>query len=156
MNRGEFKPRPWGRSIFGTVLRFTEGHKLFRCAQIYLVCTSLFGVHKFIRRVWNYFFHFETGIPGSTEEIVINRIADYQKIVLTKHRGWWEWRIWLKNTCKSLELSQERRSQHLETIRVYIEASEKTSQLFFVCWSSCLSCVCPRPLCRHFPAGFQK
>ncbi len=86
-------------------------------------------------QVWNYFFHFATGIPGSTEDIVIKRVADYQNTVLTKHRNGQEWRIWLGNNCKSIELNQERRSQYLKTIKIFIEVSERTGQISVNSWS---------------------
>ncbi len=80
-------------------------------------------------QVWNYFFHFATGTEGATEDIVIERVADYNNIVLTKHRNGREWWIWLTNSCKSIQLSQERRSTYLKTVKIYIEVSEKMGQI---------------------------
>ncbi len=80
-------------------------------------------------QVWNYFFHFATGTEGATEDILIERVADYKNIVLTKHRNGREWRIWLTKSCKSIQLSQERRSTYLKTVKIYIEVSEKTGQI---------------------------
>ncbi len=106
--------------------------QLNSCLSCHLTQTEKQAVNSvesaIMPQVWNYFFHFETGTEGATEDIVIERVADYKNIVLTKHRNGREWRIWLTKLCKSIQLTQERRSTYLRTVKIFIEVSEKTGQ----------------------------